>query len=500
MCSLGCRNQRSNELMAATASTRIRLLELLAEQTRQRSTGILTTINGNLKRLFCFENGQLIFAASNIIEEQLNVSLKSSQIIGATEFEAAEDAASRNKTALTAYLLAEGTQPAGALEIVIKDHVRRLLDATLEWDQGKFTFDSGKPDLADEITITIPCAPIIVDQFQRYPAPLDKVRVRIGPPNMRPKLQPNCATALQAHTLGPVSTFLIEFCNGSRELGEVVRVSDADEETTLRAVCGLLLLGILERHREEEAAPVVTSLTRQQCMDTLAAAEGAEYYGLLGLSSTCSATDIRESYFALARTLHPDRFNAGPLSDLHSHIEQFFTKVTEAYNTLHEPVTRADYDRQLDERRVGKSKDEDKGESYLARENYARARLLLSKRKFQDAVQFLENALRQDDTKAMYHLELGRVLIQNPRRRTEAEELLRKSVIMDPSLFDASLALGQLYLKQDRMDEARQCFEEVLKWEPGHIEATAELEQIQTGSTGGFLKGLFGGQRDADPR
>jgi len=472
---------------------------MLATRTREGSSGLLTAVNGKLKRLFCFEEGQLIFAVSNIIEEQLIVSLKSSQIIDEATLTAAEAVTTRANTKLTAYLHAEGPQPAGALQVVIKDHVRRLLDATLEWDQGEFAFDVGKPDLGDEVTISISCAPIIIDQYQRYPRTLDRVRTLIGPPKLRPIVRSERAQALDAHKLGPVSQFLIEHCDGSIGISTVVFASDADEETTVRTMCGLFQLGILEAAKKQEMATADLTLTRQQCLNRLAEAEGAEYYGILGLSSNCSADDIRESYFTLARMLHPDRFNAGPLVDLHEQVEHFFTRVTEAYNTLHDPVTRTDYNRQLEERKVGKTADDTQDASFLAKENYARARLLLSKRKFQDSVQYLENALRLDDTKAIYHLELGRVLIQNPRRRDEAEQLLCKSIEMEPSVVDASLALGQLYVKQDRLKEAIKCFNEVLSWEPGHLQASAELENLKTGSGGGFLKGLFGGQRDADP-
>ena len=59
--------------------------------------------------------------------------------------------------------------------------------------------------------------------------------------------------------------------------------------------------------------------------------------------------------------------------------------------------------------------------SYLARENYARARLLIDRGRYSDAVVSLENAIKLDGRQAVYHLELGQLL------PGEADDFLRDS-------------------------------------------------------------------------
>ena len=59
------------------------------------------------------------------------------------------------------------------------------------------------------------------------------------------------------------------------------------------------------------------------------------------------------------------------------------------------------------------------------------------------------------------------------------------------SLAEGYLALGDLYAKTGRDDEAEQMYKEVLRWEPGHLEATDHLKELRKG--GGGLRGLFGG-------
>ena len=53
----------------------LELPQLLGRQFARRTTGVLTATRGKLRRLFCIEHGQLIFAASNLIEEQLAESI-----------------------------------------------------------------------------------------------------------------------------------------------------------------------------------------------------------------------------------------------------------------------------------------------------------------------------------------------------------------------------------------------------------------------------------------
>jgi curved DNA-binding protein CbpA len=62
---------------------------------------------------------------------------------------------------------------------------------------------------------------------------------------------------------------------------------------------------------------------------------GIDYYELLGVRSTASPEEIRSAYRSLARTMHPD---AGGTTGT-------FHLLQQAYETLHDPDRRAEYDR-----------------------------------------------------------------------------------------------------------------------------------------------------------
>jgi molecular chaperone DnaJ len=65
----------------------------------------------------------------------------------------------------------------------------------------------------------------------------------------------------------------------------------------------------------------------------------ADYYSVLGVSSTASDDEIKKAYRKLAMRYHPDR-NGGTKES-----EERFKEITEAYDVLRDPSKRAAYDR-----------------------------------------------------------------------------------------------------------------------------------------------------------
>ena len=66
-----------------------------------------------------------------------------------------------------------------------------------------------------------------------------------------------------------------------------------------------------------------------------------DHYALLGVPRSATRAELRRAYRLLALKLHPDRAGYGATS--------LFQRVSEAYRVLSDPVTRAEYDRQLRE-------------------------------------------------------------------------------------------------------------------------------------------------------
>jgi curved DNA-binding protein CbpA len=465
--------------MNSAAAAALTAARLLAEHAAAGATGILRAIRGKHKRLICLEKGRINYVISNVIEEQFDESLVQQGLLTLSMRAEAKANSARDKKKLSAYLLEQNLIEPSALKLAMEEHVRQLSLSTLEWPDGQYRFDKGRPSLGDEVVANLSSTGLILEHTGRHPASIDEVRVRIGPPNIRPIPTKRAQRLLQGLTLEGAPAFLLERCDGSSEIAEILEESALPGEDLLRALYGLLLAGVLEPNiTKEEAASKEKQASREECLARLHQADGADHYVVLGVDPKSTTDDIRQAYYFLARRLHPDRFRVGDMQDLLLRVEVYFTKVTEAYNTLSDPDLRDNYDTELQEQ-IGKKKVQPvQDKRQLARENYARAKILLGKKKFQDALTFLENAIEQDEANVLYHLELGRLLLLNPRRRSDCEDHLVRALELDPTSIDASLALGELYSKTGRKDQARGMYNEVLRWEPTNVEAKQRINDL----------------------
>jgi len=480
----------------STVETRDRTLSrLLAAKAAAAASGVVQATRGKLKRVFCIEHGWLVYGASNLIEEQLDEYLVRQHALAPADRAAAAAEAAKAKKDIVSHLLATETLSPVAARRGLEGLLQALLTSCLEWPDGEYHYAAGQPDLAGKVTVRLDPVQLILQHARRYPVSLDAVRIRLGPPDVRPTRSARGESMLESLTGDDASRYLLANTDGNHTLGELLADCPAPEEETLRTLYALLLVGAIEERaaRRQRPGSKDSPLTEEECVAVLGRVHGADHYGILGLDRRALREEIRDAYYSLARRYHPDRFRAGDLHRYLAQMEAYFTKVTEAYNTLYSPELRRDYDRQLEERVHAPV--EEKGTAHLARQNFLRARELLERRRLTEAASYLENAVRQDDSIAEYHLELGALLAGNPRRRGDAEDLLWRAIEIDPSLTRAYIALGDLYHKAARPADASRMFREALNWDPTNDHARQQLAAL--GNVGeaseSLLRRLFRG-------
>ena len=333
-----------------------------------------------------------------------------------------------------------------------------------------------------QLTVSVPLAEVLMRYARTHPATHGEALVRIGPPDTRPEVSDAAERILEGVPIDETVRWLMTHADGSRTVPELASAAPGDEAHVTRAVYGLVLAKVLRpsgSQDEDEPARVLETLTRDQVLGWLTRAEGADYYTVLGLAPSADRDEIRRAYYQLARRLHPDRFRTGENSDLLERVERFFTRVTEAYNTLFDPERRREYDKLSGDDAKRRSEEQAKTDpTYVARQNFLRARALVERRRFTEAVSFLENAIQLDPDQTEYHRELGGLLSRNPRMRGEEEHHLRRAAELDPSAIETYLALGELYERAGRPKDAARAYDEALRWEPGHEEATRRRKSL----------------------
>jgi len=455
----------------------------LAAAAAGNGSGLLTVTRGKLRRIFCVEKGWLVLALSNLVEEQpLEYVARAGLLSHAAIRQLTEDAKRANRRPMG--LLAEHEAiPRDALRPVVEAMVRDLLTSTLEWPDGTASWSGGTPDLSDEVTVRLSPIPLLLAHARAYPSSPDALRVRLGPPDTRLVSTGNARGLFTSIRLdASVEQVLERLDQGIHTIGELLQLVPADSDAVLRAAYGLILVGAIrpgdadgkgvgpEEAREPE-------LTREECLQRLNPPAHADHYQVLGLDSRAGGDAIRSAYYALARRYHPDRLRATPLADLLPAAEVFFARVTEAYNTLSKADLRKEYDvLRMQSKRTEEAARSDTG--FLARQNFLRGRTLAREKKVQEALTFLENAVRMDDGQADYHLELGQLLARNPRRREDAERHLLRATTLAPASVPAYLALGSLYRRSGRKEHAGRQYREALRWDPENAEALEALAEL----------------------
>jgi tetratricopeptide (TPR) repeat protein len=453
--------------------------QLLCGKAEAKASGVLTAIRGRLRRIFCLEKGWLIYATSNLLEEQfLEYLVRTGAMSPNTRAFTVEMAAAR-RVGAAAILLESGRPPREVLRQGMEGLIAELATSTLEWPDGQFTFQDGRASLEDEITVRMSARSFVLAHARRHPAALDALRIRIGPPDLRPVATP--VAQAKTEEMDALGAYLMGRCDGSADLNDLVKSAPAEEEATLRAIYGYLLAGLLEpedqRVRRSRELRGEAEITREEAMGKIAHVGGQDHYGVLGIDRMARREAVRESYYGLARRFHPDRFRSGPLTDLLPRFEEYFTRVTEAYNTLWEPASRAEYDQQLASAATADTQSKTSDTAYLARQNFLRGRALAAQRKLTEAVSFLENAVKLDPGQVEFQLELGLVLAKNPRHRAAAERHLLQVIELSPAVVSAYIALAHLYAKAGRPGRAARMAKEAMRWDPVNLEASQILAE-----------------------
>lgn len=217
-------------------------------------------------------------------------------------------------------------------------------------------------------------------------------------------------------------------------------------------------------------------------------------YDVLGIQSNVGTTDVRRAYYALARTLHPDKFRH---DDMKAKAEKVFARITEAYSTLSNAAMRGKYDEEL-ARRSGKNRDDPQVDpAVLARLNFNRGKEYYEKGKYPQALSFFANACQQDAAKGSYALYLGMTQAHNPRLRKQAAQSLLKAIELDPTSAEPYAQLGSLYLRLGQKERGQEMYRKALQWDGSNLEALRGLgDDPRQEEKRGFL-GMFGKKKSA---
>jgi hypothetical protein len=220
------------------------------------------------------------------------------------------------------------------------------------------------------------------------------------------------------------------------------------------------------------------------------------YYQLLGVTSETPRSQIKKSYYLLARKVHPDSHPGN--RELTERLVNLMTVITEAYRTLDDEKKRAAYDNSL--AAIGafdmgrsKTETEESVEDWLARANEC-----INAKNFVGSIVWLCKCVEAAPEQALYHAMLGRSLRTLPQYQNEAIQHFRKAIDLDPWKEPVYVQLAELLEEMRLPESASAVYSKLLEINPTHAGAckrlaalAAERKQEQPSA---WISQLFGGK------
>ena len=480
----------------------------------RRSGGLKLTFGSVTRQLFIEEGRIIRYAASNVLSESLTELLKQRGQFHADQMRKATAGKQANEL-LGSALLRLGFLSVEDHRTLVIEMIEKIVlsaskstDATYEFQQGELPFtqpgDAGLP------------VPVAILGLVRNVADPATVSTVLGDRTPRVRLHAAPPMPLEAVPLEPAEGFLLSRADGTLSVREVALTSPLGPDETDRALTALILAGFLQVDAVEPEADVPTT-PRVTARDAAGAApprprratpapaprppagpveemlsrhsalKGQNFYEVLGLASSANESEIRHSYYSLAKRLHPDKFSEDETKD---RAEKVFAAITEAYATLSKSGSREEYDKSLAQATDKQAPEKTAASAAeVARQNFLHGRSLFEKHEFVKALPFFEHAVEQDETREEYHRHLALVQSRNPRLRKEAEQHFLRAVELNPTFAENYAQLGILYRKMGQEEKGSQYLQRALSWDAAN--QTARQALASEDEKKGLLKSLF---------
>jgi curved DNA-binding protein CbpA len=521
-----------NNLELQGSFQRSPLAELLVEIRQARLDGSLRLEREANKIVVYFKSGEIVFAVSNARAARLfDILLRAGKI---DKQLLADHPNYESDLELARILREKDILTKSEIDALFSRQIESILRDALGWQTGGWTF-SPLVKIRDGIRFSISLAQVLVEYARRLTGEEIHRRFRSVRENF------TAANALDANAgLDTREAFVLSrFAGSELTVDEALQTSSFSERETLQILYALWLGGFLIRrnwnsvfteHRvqtilsarlalKKEAAelpsilkpktptpifeakpeaPVKTETASEAEKEVVADKEISleeylarietvdNYYDILAIGAKSSAADIKMSYFRLAKQFHPDRFYKKTDDALHKRIQDAFTKIAQAYETLKNQDTRTTYDFRIrkelaqKERMAGASGAEinRQKQTDMATENFETGFNHLMDENYADALPFLARAVHLAPNVARFHAYYGKALAADETQRFKAESEMQTAIKLDAENATFRLLLAEFFVQYNLLKRAEGELNRLLAIFPDDRDARLMLDSL----------------------
>lgn len=511
-----------------------RLAELLIEIFQAKLNGSLRASCAAQKIVVYFDAGDVVFAVSNSRRFRLFELLLEENKITKEKLAAVPDFT--NDLALKAHLLKNDLLPKAEIERLFSRQIEMILEDAFDWREGEWIF-SPLVRIKGDIRFKVDAASLLLKHARSLPddEPAHNFKninevfgVKSPPVNV---------------DLLPTEAFVLSrFENSSLDVANALFLSGLPNHDTLRILYVLWLGGFLTRSdwnspfsdrnvsailsanltlkkdetppapkiaetlggfsknsspktqsppveqnvsATEIAAPVEAAISLEDYLERTQNA--LNYYRLFDVAPDAPVPEIKQAYFTLAKRFHPDLFHKEIDDEKHRRIQNAFTIIAQAYETLKNENLRTVYDykmrKQLAETEKSEAADAAKNQdsskqTEQAKTDYERGFSLLMDGDYETAIPFLARAAHLVQTEARYRACYGKALAADGKQKHKAEAELQAALRLEPENADIRLMLAEFFIQVNLLKRAEGELNRLLAIFPGNAEARALLDSL----------------------
>ena len=496
--------------------------EILAEIRQARIHGSLRLSRDDRKVIVYFRGGTIIFAVSNRRSSRLFEMLLSANRIGKKTV--SECPAFANDRIFGDYLIKKCSYTNDQINALFAAQIENTLRETADWDAGEWAF-SPLIRLREDVGYDVKAENIFAEFARRLND--EKIAARFS--SYEEKFSAAPAAELPQIQLSPPEAFIFSrFGDAVLTVNEIRQLSVLPPNETLRTLYVLWLGGLLVRRewnaafsprkieairaakvslipKEEIKNPPVETNTEpipeveaettemeaaeaELTLDSyLEKVENAEnYYEILNVEVKSPTAAIKTNYFALAKRFHPDHFYKDSDRNLVRRVQDAFTQLAQAYETLKNSDTRETYDYKIRKELANKEKiRETSAQTVLNQDQHAQAvesfetgfEFLMSEN-YREAVLHLARAVHYAPEVAKFHAYYGKSLSVAEKYRHKAETEMQTAIKLDADNPTFRILLAEFFIQYNLFKRAEGELNRLLAMFPDNKEARQLLDSL----------------------
>jgi len=437
----------------------------------KRISGELVVEGNDFKKKMYFIGGNLAFAKTSVIQERIGEILFKIGKINQEQFININDIVKNQQSKLGKILIDMKILSQRDLFFGLLYQARAIATSVFSLSTGEWSFVQGEPNLPDDSKFGIELPGIISEgisssfNFAYYQNRLNHLAPSVG---AIPDL-------LREH----ISNEDITFLNKVKEFTNVPSCKIAQQlqlqtNSFWKKIIYYYLLNIISFIEVTVNKELNKNIEELINLFNVLKKSKVTYYELFKIKNNAPFNDIKKVYFEFAKKFHPDRVAEAPDPDIKNKANYVFGTINKAYETLSNIDKRKEYDMQL----INGVDENGDTENLIEKAKilYRKAITLNKQAKFWEATNFLEEAVRLDNTKASYFLLLATCQMNIVSLRRAAQKNFEKALELDPWNADSMIRMGMLFEMEQLPQRAEGFFRKALSINPDNPVARKKLE------------------------